>query len=114
VEIPIACSLGEEGVSQRLTEWKVALAESAASTSRPSRDRVVFMLHSDPSALEALLRLSILEKRCCPFLTFEFEVTTEGVAMAIGAPSEAVSILDGFASLTAPESPTATGERGVL
>jgi hypothetical protein len=102
MDAPTACTLGNEAMGQRVEEWRTALAESVTSTRRPSSNRLLFTLRDDVPPVE-LLRLSVLEKRCCPFLTLEFEVTTDGVVMAIGAPIDATPVLDEFASLVEDE-----------
>lgn len=106
---PIACSLDDGAATARVDEWREVLAGVVVSARRPSRDLLLFELDcAGPQngtastyleSLGKLLQLSLLEKRCCPFLDLNFEVTPSGVTLTIEAPAETVPILDGFASL---------------
>ncbi|MGH8996788.1 MAG: hypothetical protein ACRDYB_12295 [Acidimicrobiales bacterium] len=102
MDIPIACGLEPVSARQRLDEWRALLSVSVADAVRVAPGRLDLELDGDRADIGALARLAQEEKACCPFFTFSFEVSAEAVTLVIGAPEEAVAVLDDFATLTGP------------
>jgi len=99
VKVRVACTLGQEEAGQRVEDWRSALSTSVTQAERPSPERLVLTLTADPSSTEQLVRLARLEKRCCAFFSFKFEIEQEAVLFTIEVPSDASAVLDDFACL---------------
>ena len=82
-EPPIACTLAPGDLKARLGE----LAELSRSTLADSRrEDLTLHLRYFPEAEERVRQMVEKERRCCAFLTFEFEPQAHFVALNITAP----------------------------
>jgi hypothetical protein len=103
VDIPIACTLEPTEAEQRIERWREVLARAVARTERVAPDRLSCELNPDLADLRALALLAQEEKACCGFFTFAIWVEADAVTLMVGVPHDAVTLLDGFASLAIPE-----------
>ena len=97
--IPIACSLEAGEIGARVDEWRRQLAANATGMDRPHPGRLDIRLGDDRDGLAGLMKLARLEKGCCPFFGFTFEVGASATTLVIEAPADAAALLDGFADL---------------
>ena len=81
VAAPINCSLGADGIDERLDEWRRVVAQARSVERGDTSLSAVF----DPSAavISEVARLCAAEMECCPFLTFSLEMTVESMALKI-------------------------------
>jgi MerR family transcriptional regulator, copper efflux regulator len=83
---PVAsvCSLGRDGVERRLQQWRRLLREARAVEGHGGTLRAEF----DPSAvgIADLARLCAAETVCCPFFTFNLEITASAVVVMVDGP----------------------------
>lgn len=88
-EVPIACSLSEADLAQRLTEARTLGADALMGVE--ARDRVAVLHFS--GAREAVDRFVEAESRCCGFFAFEVTDRPEGIELRISAPEGAEPVL---------------------
>lgn len=81
-EVPIACSLSEADLAQRLTEARTLGADALAGVEAGDR---VAVLHFS-GAREAVDRFVEAESRCCGSFAFEVTDRPEGIELRISAP----------------------------
>ena len=89
-DVPIACSLSAADTEQRLAEWRDVLGHV--------RERRIissgFRLEFDAGApVGAIATLAAAEQECCAFFDFTLRVSRDGIALEVGAPAEASSML---------------------
>jgi len=98
MRIPIACSLSATGAADRVEEWRSFLADHVEAATREPQVARLRLRPSDASLLTAV-DLASRENECCPFLDFALEIEPDGRWLRIGAPPDAVSVLDDLLGL---------------
>lgn len=94
---PVACSLGNDAVRDRVAAWGSTLAGLVTAVDWPSPEVVCMRLRDEPAG--ALVDLARLEVACCPFFEFGLEVTADGSVLTVAVPDEATPVLRDFAAL---------------
>jgi hypothetical protein len=92
--LPIACTLDAGDFSERV-RWIAALNRDVLRAH--ARHDLVLELRYDPAAADRVRELVRREQRCCAFLAFAVEETTDAVVLRITAPPEARDALDTIA-----------------
>jgi hypothetical protein len=95
---PIACSLGPDGLGERLDEWRAFVATHVSSV-EPSEVSVRLVLHGSDAALLAAASLGAREKECCPFFDVAIELEPARRSLRLAVPAGAEPVLDEFVSL---------------
>ncbi len=95
--IPIACTLTESDLSERLAQWR-SLVERAVEHNETA-DGVELVFRADVAPRE-IADLAIAELACCSFFTFTIALSADGTKLAIGAPPEARELAFSLASPT--------------
>ena len=85
---PIACSLTGDGMTERLTQWRSALAD-ALHVEIPDGRRFTVPAARFP----ALSELAAAEQQCCPFFDFRFHLDGRDLHFEVRAPAEAAALL---------------------
>jgi DNA-binding transcriptional MerR regulator len=89
---PIACTLDDSAIPDRLAEWQ-ALVDQARS--RPTTDDgALRMEFGEEVSLAALTRLVAAEAHCCAFFSFVITVDQRGVGLEVQVPEGAEDMLD--------------------
>ena len=83
---PIACSLDDAELDDRLRRWRGTLASVQAREPVPGGVRLRF---DDPGSLRELGPLAAAEHQCCPFFDFAISLDGDGLVMEVTAPEEA-------------------------
>jgi MerR family transcriptional regulator, copper efflux regulator len=84
----VACSLTGEGVTERVEQWRSALA-GASRVEIPGGLRLTV-----PSErFAALAELASAEQDCCPFFDFRFHLDGRDLHIEVRAPAEAADLL---------------------
>ena len=102
-EVPIACSLSQGELADRVDEWQefFALHVDAAH----HEDNVLRLRlrdgdrDGDDVALLAAVSLAAREKACCPFFSFAVDVEVTERWLRVTVPDGAGEVLDEFAGL---------------
>lgn len=90
-EPAIACTLSAGSMKGRIVDWQSLLAHVEHREPIEGGVRCVFAA-SVPT--DELIRLVAAEQHCCQFFRFVITVDTRGVALEVGAPEDARSIVD--------------------
>lgn len=90
-EPALACSLSTGSIQRRMEEWRSVLGHAVLREPTPDGLRAVF---AASAPLAELMRLVTAEQDCCPFLRFAITVDTRGVALEVGAPDDAMAIVE--------------------
>jgi DNA-binding transcriptional MerR regulator len=75
------CSLGERELQRRLLDWRRVLAGAVHTTTADGEVRVVF--DSAAGVVVELARLCAAEMACCPFLSFNLDITSAAVVLTV-------------------------------
>jgi MerR family transcriptional regulator, copper efflux regulator len=90
-EPAIACTLSAGSMKGRIAEWQSLLAHVERREPIDGGVRSVFA----PSVpISDLMRLVAAEQDCCQFFRFAITVDSRGVALEVGAPEDALSIVE--------------------
>jgi MerR family copper efflux transcriptional regulator len=85
----IACSLDEDGYSDRIEQWRTLLADADREKLRDGGVAVRLpAVHAG-----RLAELVVAEQECCPFFTFELVFSGATVVLAVRAPEGAESLV---------------------
>jgi hypothetical protein len=95
---PIACSLGPDGLGQRLEEWRALVATHVSSVESSSAS-VRFVLDDSDAALLAAASLGAREKECCPFFDVAIELEPARRSLRLAVPAGAEPVMDEFVAL---------------
>jgi len=90
-EAPIACTLDQELMGGRLTDWQAALLRATGRGPIPGGVAVTF--EHDVELTVELARLAAAEQACCRFFDFTLAVTGGGVRFEVRAPAEAQDVV---------------------
>lgn len=88
-EVPIACTLSQADLTQRLTDARTLGAEALAGVEAGGRTATL-RFSGDREAVDRFVEA---ESRCCRFFTFEVTDRPEGIDLRISAPEGAESAL---------------------
>ena len=96
-ELPIACTLDERGMEDRLAEWNRVLADNSdlpesviTRTVVPGGVRLEFATGAD---VNEIARLSVAEQDCCRFLSFALTVDDRGIGLEVRAPDDGQAVV---------------------
>lgn len=89
---PIACSLSEAELGDRMQEWRRLLARATRAEQAEGRWQVYLPAELAGQAAE----LAAAEQRCCPFFGFTIYLTGAELRLDISAPAEAALMLAGL------------------
>jgi DNA-binding transcriptional MerR regulator len=90
-DAPIACSLGQGELRNRVDEWQAVLTHVDRREPIVGGVRAVF---GSTVPLEELIRLVAAEQECCQFFAFAITVDRRGIALEVTAPIEASAIVE--------------------
>ena len=88
---PVACTLEQGDLPQRLTDWQTVLSHAL--------DRGVIdgngvrVTLDDAVDVGDLAHLVAAEQRCCAFFSFAITIDQRGVALEVRAPDDAAEIV---------------------
>jgi hypothetical protein len=95
---PIACSLGPDGLGERLDEWRALMATHVSSV-EPGPVSVRLVLDGSDAAILAAASLGAREKECCPFFDVAIELEPARRSLRLAVPAGAEPVLDEFVTL---------------
>ena len=93
----IACSLTGDDVTERVTQWRSALA-GAVDAEIPGGRRLTVPAERFPTLAE----LAAAEQRCCPFFDFRFRLDGRDLIFEVRAPAGAAALLAEVFALDVP------------
>jgi len=102
MRVPIACTLTVDDAATRIDEWRTVLRRSVTSARRTSPTEVRLELRDDRAGLDELVGLAQREVACCAFFDFTLSIAVDMVALVVTVPTDAATVLDGFAALAPP------------
>ena len=82
---PIACTLTAAEMPKRLADIR-AIGDAYLRAVSADASTAVLRFSAKPDARERLEAIVVAESRCCAFLEFDLEHTTEAVVLTIRAP----------------------------
>jgi MerR family copper efflux transcriptional regulator len=96
-EVPIACTLGPDGLKDRMVEWESLLGDTRALLGS-AVTRTAFLggvrLEFGPEGdVHEIARLSVAEQDCCRFFSFAITVDRRGIGLEVTAPDDALPIV---------------------
>ena len=91
VDAPIACSLGNADLDNRINDWRRLFAD-VQSVERPQPGTVVMHL-SPQMPVGELASLCEQEVECCPFFAFGLHIAAGAVSLTVRVPEDAASTL---------------------
>jgi hypothetical protein len=94
---PIACTLGESALRQRL-EQIATLGAAALIAHEESGGTHTLRFRRDEETRRQLQQIVEAESRCCPFLDFQIGERPDELLLTIDAPNEARAVADELAS----------------
>ncbi|MCU1450789.1 MAG: putative MerR family transcriptional regulator [Acidimicrobiales bacterium] len=97
-QVPIACSLTEEGLVDRVDEWRQFLSTSV-TTVDASDTSARLLLRGDDDVLLRAVDLAEREKACCAFFEFGLALDSDGRWLTVAVPDDAAPILRDLLSL---------------
>lgn len=113
MEAPIACTLTEAEMRERRATILDSIRQTALSVAPLSRG-YAYRFRPGPETLAQLTRLIDLERRCCPFLSFEIAAGSgeQSICLEITGPPEALPIIaDLFGAGVSESLPQPAGDR---
>ena len=94
---PIACSLSEGELGERVDEWRAFVRAHVASTETTAAS-LRFVIDGSDAALVAAASLGEREKACCPFFDVAVELGPARV-LRLSVPDGAEAVLEDFVAL---------------
>ncbi len=85
------CSLSAADAEQRTGDWRRLLATATRSERTDREFRAVFELSA--GLLIEVARLCDAEIACCPFFTFDIEITAMSVVVTVRGPTDALALI---------------------
>jgi hypothetical protein len=93
-DLPIACDLSRLDEAQRAREKELLARFRRQLVKESETDRGVwFSVAADPETLSSLGELLGLERLCCPFLTFQLEVSADSCRLYISGQAAAKDLI---------------------
>lgn len=93
---PIACTLGESDLRQRLDEISALGAESLLDHERTGEGHVL-RFRNDKTTRRRLEKIVTAETKCCPFLDLEIDEQDPALLLTLAAPGDGRAIADELA-----------------
>jgi len=105
-DLPVSCRLTDTALRER-REGLLARVFARAGARRPLGEGYAFEFPPDDSLLQELAQVIVLERRCCPFLTFRLTVGSGGgpVTLELTGPAGTREFLESELKLTGPDGP---------
>lgn len=98
---PIACTLTEGELGDRVAEWQQFFVSSVVAwETEPTTARL--QLADDDGALLSAASLGQREKECCRFFDFAVEIGVDHRWLVVSVPADAAEALSGFMAMMAP------------
>jgi DNA-binding transcriptional MerR regulator len=88
-EPAVACSLGGEGMAERVAEWRTVV-DGARPVEIPGGVRVTLPVEK----VGAVAELAAAEQRCCPFFDFRLHLEGEVFRLEVRAPAAASGLVN--------------------
>ncbi|MFJ3582743.1 MerR family transcriptional regulator [Streptomyces sp. NPDC090127] len=85
---PVACSLTGDGVTERIAQWRAAVA-GAVRTAFPEGLRLTLPVDRTAKVAE----LAAAEQRCCPFFDFRLHLDGPRLHLEVRAPADGAGLL---------------------
>jgi MerR family transcriptional regulator, copper efflux regulator len=99
-QVPIACSLSEEGLVDRVDEWRKLLT-TAVTRVEAADTSARLLLHAGDDVLLRAVDLAEREKACCAFFEFGVALDADGRWLTVGVPEDAAPVLRDLLALAA-------------
>ena len=96
-QTPIACTLNATERADRGDEWRAFFNANVVEVIRTDTLARLRLKDGD-DVIVAAVDLSRREKYCCAFFDFHFEILPDAVWLEVGAPDEAVEMIDALLS----------------
>lgn len=87
----IECALGAADAEGQIGDWRRLLAAARRSERSDGSYRAVF--DASAGVITEVARLCGAEIACCPFFTFDIEITAASVVLTIGGPADALGFI---------------------
>jgi MerR family copper efflux transcriptional regulator len=87
----IGCSLGAADAKRRVGEWRRLLSSAKRRERGDGTFRAVF--DPSPGLITEVVELCGAEIACCPFFTFEVQITASAVVVTINGPDDALALI---------------------
>jgi MerR family copper efflux transcriptional regulator len=87
----IGCSLGAADAERRVGEWRRLLSSAKRRERGDGTFRAVF--DPSPGLITEVVELCGAEIACCPFFTFEVQITASAVVVTINGPDDALALI---------------------
>jgi hypothetical protein len=97
-QVPIACSLTEEGLVDRVDEWRQLLTTAVATVDAGDTSARLLLRDGDDVLVRAV-DLAEREKACCAFFEFGLALDAGGRWLTVAVPEDAAPILRDLLSL---------------
>jgi len=91
--IPIACTLEPEQMPERMDQWQRLAAHVVT---RATTDDGVRLTFDGAVTAAEVAELAAQEQACCAFFRFAIHIDANGVALEVGAPSDARKLVELF------------------
>jgi hypothetical protein len=86
---PIACDLGVFSPAERARYDELRARLVAAAHVEPARGGYALRLPGDDETLQAVAEWVLLERRCCPFISFSISFGHPGQALSVALTGDA-------------------------
>lgn len=96
--IPIACTLEEEAMPDRLDDWRRLLGQATSREPIDGGARVRFA-SADPAFAGELAALAAAEQSCCAFFRFAVVIEDGTLALEVRAPEEGAAVVAALVGL---------------
>jgi anti-sigma-K factor RskA len=100
-DVPVACSLDDAGLADRVGEWRAFVASSVTSVDA-GPTAVHLVLAPSDQALVAAVALAQQEKECCPFFDVALDIAADRRTLSFRVPEGAETVLADFVALLRP------------
>jgi len=98
---PIACSLDDGTLAERIDEWRELVASSVVNVEADATS-VRLELGDSEAALVAAASLGQREKQCCAFFTVAIELGSDRRTLTLSVPDGAEEAMATFVALLTP------------
>ena len=89
---PIACTLSNDELADRSTEWTELLAQ--VTEREPTANGIRLGLPNTPAMAATAADLIVREVQCCAFFTFALTVDASGLRLDVSAPPEGLELVE--------------------
>jgi len=88
-DVPIACTLDDDDIPDRLADWQSLLRFARTRSTLPGGARRLEFGSGSGLPVVDLVRLVVAEQECCSFFSFSVTVDGRGIGLEVDAPAEA-------------------------